>query len=121
MYRVIHFELPVDDVERASKFYANVFGWDIQAWGGEEYYLAATGMDDEPGIDGALLPRSPDLSHPTMHIEVPSVDETLEHVTQSKGEIVRPRAVIPGVGYVAYVRDPEGNVVGVFQECRGAG
>jgi len=59
MSRVVHFEIPVDDPERAGKFYANAFGWQIGSWGGPaDYWICSTGAQDAPGIDGALTRRS---------------------------------------------------------------
>ena len=55
--RVIHFEVSVDNPERAKKFYENVFGWNINKWGPEDYWLVMTGEKTEPGIDGALKKR----------------------------------------------------------------
>ena len=49
MPKIVHFELPFDDADRANKFYADVFGWQSSKWDGpEEYYLQQTGGDDEP-------------------------------------------------------------------------
>jgi predicted enzyme related to lactoylglutathione lyase len=115
MARVIHFEIPVDDPERAQKFYANVFGWEISSWGGPaEYRLATTGPEDAPGINGALTPRSGNWA--PVHIGVVSVDEALKKVEQSGGEVVTPKMPIPGIGYMAYCKDTEGNGVGLFEE-----
>jgi predicted enzyme related to lactoylglutathione lyase len=115
MARVVHFEVPVDDAERAQKFYANVFDWEISGWGGPgDYWLASTGPRDAPGIDGALTSRAGNWA--PLHVGVESVDETLERVVQAGGEVLTPKMPIPGVGYMAYCRDTEGNGVGVFQE-----
>jgi catechol 2,3-dioxygenase-like lactoylglutathione lyase family enzyme len=54
MPRVIHFEIPADNAERAIKFYSDVFGWNIQKWGPQDYWLVDTGEKDQPGIGGAI-------------------------------------------------------------------
>jgi hypothetical protein len=119
MARVVHFEIPVDDPERATKFYANVFGWDIGTFGGpEDYWLCSTGGQDEPGIDGALTRRSSTFA--PVHVGVSSVDETLRKVREAGGEVLPPKAAVPGVGYAAYCRDSEGNALGVFEADPGA-
>ena len=60
MPKIVHFELPFDDADRANQFYAQVFGWQSRKWDGpEEYYLQETGTDAEPyGIGGALIARA---------------------------------------------------------------
>ena len=58
MPRVVHFEIPADDLPRAVKFYADVFGWQLRKWDGpDEYWLAITGDDDQPGINGGLMKK----------------------------------------------------------------
>ncbi|HEX2787098.1 MAG TPA: VOC family protein [Ignavibacteria bacterium] len=37
MGRVVHFEIHVDDVNRASKFYSDIFGWEFNKWEGGDY------------------------------------------------------------------------------------
>lgn len=67
MGRVIHFEIHVNDMERAKKFYEEVFGWSFQDWGafaGMPYFGAVTGSENEPGINGALLLRQSDPPSP---------------------------------------------------------
>lgn len=119
MPRVVHFEISADQPERASRFYATVFGWDIQKWEGPvDYWLASTG--EGPGIDGAIKRRpSPDVSTVNT-IEVPSLDESLAIVEKSGGTVLMPKTVIPGIGYHAYCRDTEGNIFGIMQSDPGA-
>ena len=116
MSGVIHFELPVDQPDRAVKFYTEVFGWKIEKCEGPmDYWLIATGSEDEPGIGGALTLRS-DLSAGTVNtIDVPSVDEAAAKVAAAGGKVVAPKMAIPGVGYLAYCQDTEGNTFGVMQ------
>jgi predicted enzyme related to lactoylglutathione lyase len=115
MARVIHFEVPVDDPERASKFYANAFDWDIGTWGRPEsgYWVVETGPREEPGIDGALTRRASMWA--PIHVGVSSIDDALRRVEEAGGTIVTPKSAVPGVGYAAYCLDTEGNAIGVFQ------
>ena len=57
MSRVIHFEISADDPDRAVIFYGNVFSWKIEKWDPFEYWTVTTGKDDEPGINGAVMPK----------------------------------------------------------------
>lgn len=119
MPKIVHFELPFDDAERANRFYADVFGWQSHQWDGpEEYYLQRTGPDDEPGIGGALIERAAALNDggTLVVIGVDDLDAYVAKVTAAGCEIVTPRTPVPGVGWFVNFRDTEGNVVGMFQD-----
>ncbi len=115
MPRIIHFEINADDPERAVEFYRNVFGWEITNWGGPmPYWLASTGADEEPGINGAIKQRS-DGQTTVNTIDVPSLDEYLGKVKDAGGKVITEKMTIPGIGYNAYCTDSEGNVFGVLE------
>jgi predicted enzyme related to lactoylglutathione lyase len=115
MSRVIHFEIPVDNPERASTFYKNVFGWKIEKWPGPmDYWMVYTGDDKTPGINGGIMKRG-DVKTTTNTIGVESVDNAIAAVTKAGGTLVMPKTPIPTVGYFAYCLDPEGNLFGVMQ------
>ncbi|HLL72807.1 MAG TPA: VOC family protein [Pyrinomonadaceae bacterium] len=118
MPRVIHFELGADDPERAVKFYDEVFGWKTQKWDGpQSYWLLMTGEEGQPGINGGLMNRS-DNPLPTSTIntiDVPSVDDYTQKITEHGGKVVIPKGTVPGIGYIAYCEDTEGNVFGIMQ------
>ena len=117
MPRVVHFEIEADQPKRAIKFYETVFGWRIQKWEGPiEYWLIMTGKEDEPGIDGGLSKRTEGTPATVNTIDVPSVDEYIKKVESSGGTIVRPKMAVPGVGWMAYFTDPDGNMFGMMQE-----
>ena len=117
MKRIIHFEIHSGDPDSTRSFFDNVFGWRFNRWDGpEEYWLAHTGPDKEPGINGALM-RSDDGQPRTVNtIQVPSVDQYTAKVTEHGGRIVTPKIAIPKVGYVAYCQDPQGVIFGLFQD-----
>jgi predicted enzyme related to lactoylglutathione lyase len=120
MARVIHFEVPVDDPERAQAFYREAFGWEIGSWGGPaDYWLATTGPEGEPGINGALTRRS--ATSAWLHVGVASVDEAIGRIESVGGAALTPKVPIPGVGYMAYCRDTEGNAIGVYEDDPTAG
>ena len=58
MNKVVHFEIPYDDQERAQKFYQDVFGWQITKFAGMDYHIATTTETDEttmkPKESGAI-------------------------------------------------------------------
>ncbi len=116
MSRVVHFEIPADDPERATKFYTKVFGWKINKWEGPmAYWLVTTGDKSAPGIDGAIMQRSEMASTVVNSIDVPSVNDFIKKVTKNGGKVVTPKTPIPGVGYFAYCKDTEGNMFGILQ------
>jgi predicted enzyme related to lactoylglutathione lyase len=117
MSRVIHFELPADDPERAKAFYETVFGWQIEKWEGPmEYWLITTGPEDEPGIDGGMAKRSEDNPGTENTIGVDSVDEAVVKIEAEGGKVIQAKGAVPGVGWVAYCEDTEGNRFGLMED-----
>ena len=115
MPRVIHFEFAADNPERAVKFYQSVFGWKIENWGQQDYWLITTGPDGEPGINGAIQRRKDTPAAVINTVGVPSVDDFAKKVVKAGGKIITPKTPIPGVGYFAYCQDTEGIVFGIMQ------
>jgi uncharacterized protein len=122
MSRVIHFEIPAADPERAAAFYRNVFGWQIEKWAGPmEYWMVNTGAQDAPGINGGMLKKGAPVTATTNTIGVESVDKAVDAVTAAGGKLVMPKTAIPTVGYFAYLEDTEGNLFGVMESDTSAG
>ena len=116
MGRVIHFELNADDPERAAKFYRDAFGWKIDKWRGpEDYWLVATGPGDEPGIDGAITHRMGPGITTVNTVDVDDLDAALERAKAAGATVALSKMIVPGVGFLAYIRDTEGNTVGLMQ------
>jgi predicted enzyme related to lactoylglutathione lyase len=125
MRKVVHFEIPADDLPRAREFYGSVFGWRLQTMpmGGGEYTVVTTTPVDEqtqqptePGaINGGLVQREESLAAPVLTIDVAAIDEALAEIEAGGGTTVTPRTPIPGMGAYAYFRDPEGNVLGLWE------
>lgn len=118
MNRIVHFEIPANEPSKVIEFYKSVFGWNIQQWGLEEYWLAFTGDKSQHGIDGAIFRPSS-----AMHgdgfvntIQVENIDQSIEKIKASGGQIVVDKRVIPGLGYQAYAKDVEGTLFGLIQE-----
>ena len=125
MDKVVHFEIPVEDRERAKRFYSSVFEWgvnDANMGGGVIYTTVMTvDVDDrmnpkESGaINGGLMNRSADTPAPVITIQVGSIDEALKKVEAEGGSIVQPRTEIPNMGAFAYFKDSEGNTMGLWE------
>lgn len=115
MPRVIHFEISADEPERAVKFYEDVFGWEITKWEGPwDYWIVTTGSGNQHGINGGIFKRKDYVNHVNA-IDVPSVDEFVEKVISNGGSIALEKMQIPGIGWVAYCKDTEGNVFGILE------
>ena len=114
MQRPTHFEIPVDDPDRAEAFYRDVFGWTFQRYeAAPDYYGLATTGESNPGINGALFKRSPD-SAVTLTMSVDSIEDALAKVKAKGGKEVQAKMPIPGMGYFATCEDTEGNRFGIF-------
>jgi predicted enzyme related to lactoylglutathione lyase len=115
-----HFEIPVDDPDRAEKFYAASFGWTFQRFpGAPAYYgLAHTG-DTDPGIDGALFQRA-EGSETTLTMGVDSIEDSTATIEKEGGKVLQGKTPVPGMGYFAVCEDTEGNKIGVFAVDSGA-
>jgi uncharacterized protein len=126
MDKVVHFEIPVDDAERAKEFYRSAFDWqliDSDMGDGNIYTTVMTTPIDEqtqiptePGaINGGLMRRTPDTPSPVITIGVGAIDDALKKVDAGGGTVVQPRTEIPNMGAFAYFKDSEGNVVGLWE------
>ncbi|MCI0452344.1 MAG: VOC family protein [Candidatus Latescibacteria bacterium] len=119
MARIVHFEVPADNPERAQKFYAQALGWEFTKFGGDgpvPYWFVKTGATGSPGIDGGLLQRGAPGQGPMVIAGVASIDQSIEQVRKAGGTQVVQKMPIPGVGYAAYFLDTEGNCFGIFQD-----
>ena len=123
MPRVSHFEIHADDPERAIRFYSELFGWEFQKWDGPmPYWLIKTGPDSEPGINGGLMkrmgPPPADMQPVNAYVcttVVPDLDARLEKALGSGGTLALAKMAVSAVGWLAYIKDPEGNILGMMQ------
>ncbi|PIC56687.1 glyoxalase [Sporosarcina sp. P12(2017)] len=125
MGRLVHFEIHVDDMERAKTFYGEVFGWTFQDWSeyaGMPYCGAVTGDDHEPGVNGALMQRQgppPErnqaLNGYACTMGVANYDSTEEKILSNGGSLAMPKYALPGMAWQGYYLDTEGNIFGIHQ------
>jgi len=117
MPRPIHFEIPADNPERLMAFYQTVFGWTFHKWdgGGTPYWLITTGADPEPGINGGMMARQYPGQPCVNTVGIANIDETLANALANGAEVALPKMAVPGVGWLAYVKDPEGQMIGIMQ------
>jgi hypothetical protein len=128
MNGIVHFEIPVDDLERARKFYS-IFGWDMQDWpmpDGSNYIgVRTTPVDEktrlplEPGaINGGIMKRTDKVKMPVLAVNVTSVDEYVKKIVDAGGKVVMPKIDMMGMGFYAYLSDPDGNVIGLWEDAK---
>src|SRR6185436_10514864 len=118
--RPVHFEIQVDNPERAMKFYGDVFGWEWKDWSsvtGSPYWGIMTAPMDskEPGINGGLLKRpcpAPKLGQGTnafvCTVQVENFDEMAKKIEKAGGKVAMPKFAIGGMAWQGYFIDTEG-------------
>ena len=126
--RVVHFEIPADDEERAREFYKSAFGWTINTMPDIGYSMVMTTPTDESGmpaeagsINGGMFAREGELRSPVITVDVEDIDAVLEKIGGLGGSTVRPKQAVMDMGFAAYFRDPEGNILGLWQNAAPAG
>lgn len=123
MPRVVHFEIQAENPQRAVAFYKALFGWECTSWGGPSaYWLVNTGEPGEPGINGGLLvrngPRPADGQSVNAYVcttDVKAIDESIALLNKLGGSVVVPKMAVPGIGWLVYAKDTEGNIFGMMQ------
>jgi predicted enzyme related to lactoylglutathione lyase len=121
MNRVVHFEIHAENLERAQKFYSGLFGWKFTKWNGPvDYWTIETGSKGEPGIDGGLVIRKGPIDGQSITayvctIEVANLDQIMKTAQEAGATIALPKMPIPGMGWLAYLKDTEGNIFGIMQ------
>ncbi len=114
---VMYFEIPVNDMDRAMKFYAAVFNveFDKEIIDNNEMALFPF-ADERSGISGALAKGEiykPTKDGVVIYFRTESIDETLQLATANGGEILYPKTD-NGIGFVAEFEDTEGNRIALF-------
>lgn len=124
MGKVVHFEIPADNLARAKKFYSTVFGWTLNDFPEMEYTIAKTvesdqnGMPKEPGaINGGMLQRQDPVKSPVITIDVDNMDQAAVTIEKNGGKMIRAKMAVGDMGFAAYFKDTEGNVVGLWQNA----
>ena len=116
--KMVHFELPAADAERAKGFWSGVFGWDFgdSAMPGMEYYMVRTGEDQ----GGAVYPMPEAAGSGTIvYFDTDDIDEAIEKVRQGGGTS-DDKMPVQGFGWFASCRDTEGNAFSLWQSDEGA-
>ncbi len=123
--RVVHFEVPFDDADRARSFYRDVFDWQIQSIPEMDYNMVSTGpataegMPSEPGfIGGGMLQRQAPVTTPVITLQVDDIDATVIAIEKHGGKALGEKLPVGDMGFAAYFNDSEGNLMGLWQSAR---
>jgi len=121
MDRITHFEFATPEPAKERTFFTDVFGWEFNQWGDNDYWLATTGPADEIGINGAVMPPPmPGTPRTVNTIGVKDLDATIAKALEAGATIVKEKAEVPGVGWLAYLESPTGIPFGVIEPIPGA-
>jgi predicted enzyme related to lactoylglutathione lyase len=122
MPTIVHFDISVDNTERAKKFYEELFNWKIERLPGPvEYYLIeTTALNGEQGVGGGMAKKNQPEDKITNFIGVNSVDEYITKVEKLGGKVIESKWPVPGWGYLAVCLDTENNVFGLWQDDKNA-
>lgn len=118
MAAVEHFELAADNLDRAQKFYSELFGWEFehQNFGDFEYtFIKTKGQDGQPGMGGGMMKRQMPEHSVLNYIGVQSIEDTLNQLQELGGKIMMPKKHLKGAGYMAICRDTEDNIFGLWE------
>jgi predicted enzyme related to lactoylglutathione lyase len=114
MHGVCHIEIPSKDMEKTGKFYADVFGWENQAYPEMDYMMFKPGDGVGGGYDNAGTPL--ETGGITLYIEVEDIDATLKKIDECGGKTIKPKYEIPNVGFIAFFADVDGNRMGLWSK-----
>jgi predicted enzyme related to lactoylglutathione lyase len=124
MDKVVHFEVPYDDADRAHTFYREAFGWQLQSMPQMGYTLVTTTPTDDSGqpgevggINGGMFARQGPITGPVITIGVEDLDDALARVEKLGGSVTIGRQPVGDMGFSAYVTDSEGNLIGLWQNA----
>ena len=122
--KVVHFEVPYDDVDRATSFYKDIFGWQIQSVPELSYHLVSTGPSGAQWVR-VQLPRRPNGSQAWIRSSatelsstgVDDIDASLAAIEAHGGSTVEKKIPVGEMGFAAYFTDSEGNLLGLWQSA----
>jgi predicted enzyme related to lactoylglutathione lyase len=116
-HTICFFEIPVGDSEAARAFYQRLFEWRFSEadTGGDRPYLFIQPSQRADALSGGLVPRLSEDHHPTVYVQVASIEEMLPRAEQAGATVLAGKTPLPGLGWVAVILDPDRNPVGLFQ------
>ena len=115
----VKFELPADDLKRASAFYKDVFGWSMMDLPFNYVVLDTDGKPVNPmASSGGISPRTDFVKAPVLIITVSSIDETAQKIKDAGGETLNDKQQVGDFGFSMYIKDTEGSVMCLWEEIK---
>ena len=123
--KVVHFEIPAEDVERAKEFYKEIFSWNITSIPEMNYNIVHTVEVDEKfmpkevgAINGGIMKKTDKITSPVITIDVKNIDESLLKIEELGGMVIKEKTQVGDMGFVAYFKDTEGNILGLWETIK---
>jgi predicted enzyme related to lactoylglutathione lyase len=120
MATIVHFDIPVEDIDRAKKFYEKLFDWKIEKAPGEipYYFIETSDINGEKGIGGGMEKRETPGQQISNFIRVLSVEKYANKVVELGGKIIQPKTKVVGWGFFVICCDTENNKFGLWEDYR---
>lgn len=110
---VLHFEILGKDGKKLQDYYAELFGWTIDASNPQNYGLVEKA---EGGIGGGIGPVPGDYAgHVTIYVGVPDVEAALAKAESLGGRRLMGPEKVTEDTEIAQFADPEGHVIGLLK------
>ena len=115
---IVHIEISANDRQAASKFYADLFGWQVEQMPEMNYATFETG----DGVGGGFSPigENNPVGSVIVYVDTDDINASLDQVVKLGGKVVVPQTEIPGMGWFAMFSDPTGNRLGLFKSINGS-
>lgn len=115
----VKFEIPADDLKRASAFYKEVFGWSTMDLPFNYVILDTDGKPVNPmASSGGISPRNDFVKAPVLIITVDSIDEIAKKIKEAGGEPLTDKQQVGDFGFSMYIKDTEGSVMCLWEEIK---
>ena len=108
---VVHFDIGCRDREKTNEFYTSLFGWTTTDYGP----LSKTiNTGSEQGIPGFMTALGHEPHNYVMvYVQVDDISAHTEKVVELGGEVVVPKTEVPTQGHFAWIKDIDGNLIGL--------
>jgi predicted enzyme related to lactoylglutathione lyase len=123
-HSVVHFEIYATEPDKLGQFYKNLFEWEIQQMPGMDYGWIKTvetdakGTPTQPGgINGGILKRPDGYNGPAWvnYVNVESIEASVDRAKKLGGTLMKGKTPVPGMGWFAFLNDPQGNTFALWQ------